>query len=53
MRLIIKKEIGYGQGVEHTKGARPSTRKRHGEGMVRKWRDRGGEKGDARRERYK
>ena len=45
-----KKETGYGQGAEHTKEARPSTRKRYGEGMVRKERDRRGEKGDARRE---
>jgi len=34
---------------EHTKDARPSTREDHQQGQARKRRDRGGEKGDARR----
>lgn len=34
---------------EHKSGARESTREKHEEGQARKDRDRGGEKGDARR----
>jgi hypothetical protein len=35
--------------AEHNKGARPSTEEKHQEGQARRSRDRGGEKGDARR----
>ena len=36
---------------EHTSGARPSTEERHEDGQARRGRDRGGERGDARREK--
>jgi hypothetical protein len=43
-----------GEAAEHTKGARPSTEEKHEKGKKRKKRDKpGGEKGDARRKRYK
>lgn len=35
---------------EHTKGKRPSTEGKHEEGQARKGRDKGGEKGDERRD---
>ncbi|MFC4307533.1 RHS repeat domain-containing protein [Steroidobacter flavus] len=35
---------------EHTKGARPSTQEKHEKGQARKSQDRGGEKGDSRRD---
>jgi hypothetical protein len=35
---------------EHTKGSRPSTKPRHEKGQARKGRDKGGEKGDDRRD---
>ncbi len=38
---------------EHVNNARPSTKGPHEEGRARNKRDRGGEKGDARRNRYK
>ncbi|HBT65113.1 MAG TPA: hypothetical protein DEB10_10690 [Ruminococcaceae bacterium] len=45
--------VSVGAGVyyysEHTKGARPSTKGKHEKGQTRKGRDKGGEKGDARR----
>jgi FlaA1/EpsC-like NDP-sugar epimerase len=37
------------EDAEHTKGARKSTKEKHQQGKARKARDRGGEKGDARR----
>ncbi len=43
----------YGEEAEHTKGTRPSTKTKHEKGQSRKGRDKGGEKGDARRTRYK
>jgi RHS repeat-associated protein len=43
----------YGREAEHTKGARPSTKIKHEKGLTRKGRDKGGEKGDTRRRRYK
>ena len=39
--------------AEHTKNARPSTKNKHQEGQARKSQDKHGEKGDARRKRYK
>lgn len=39
--------------AEHTKNARPSTKNKHQEGQARKSQDKQGEKGDARRKRYK
>lgn len=49
----MSKSGDYGQEAEHTKGARPSTKTKHEKGQTRKGRDKGGEKGDARRTRYK
>lgn len=43
----------YGEYSPHTKGASKGKRNKHEEGEARKDRDRGGEKGDARRKRYK
>ena len=43
----------YGQEAEHTSGARPSTLNKHQQGQARKAQDKGGEKGDVRRKRYK
>ncbi|MBO4689508.1 MAG: hypothetical protein J5621_01405 [Paludibacteraceae bacterium] len=41
------------QEAEHTKNARPSTENKHQKGQDRKSHDKQGEKGDARRKRYK
>jgi RHS repeat-associated protein len=47
-------ESDYGkESAEHVNNARPSTLNRHQKGQARKGKDRGGEKGDARRKRYK
>jgi RHS repeat-associated protein len=49
-----KDKSDYGkESAEHTSGARPSTLNKHQKGQSRKQKDRGGEKGDARRKRYK
>jgi len=47
-----KKDYKSKEG-EHTRKARPSTENKHEEGQTRKARDKGGEKGDARRKRHK
>lgn len=47
-------ESDYGEGSsEHRKNARKSTENKHEKGQARKGKDRGGEKGDVRRKRYK
>ena len=44
----------YGEdSAEHSKGARSSTEEKHEKGQSRRGKDKGGEKGDARRTRYK
>ncbi|WP_284462628.1 DUF6443 domain-containing protein [Chryseobacterium sp.] len=43
----------YNQEAEHKRGARGSTRQTHENGQARKARDKGGEKGDRNRKRYK
>ncbi|RRQ46200.1 DUF6443 domain-containing protein [Chryseobacterium sp. SC28] len=50
---VLEAKKTYGDEAEHTKGARPSTKTKHEKGQSRKGRDKGGEKGDARRTRYK
>jgi hypothetical protein len=39
--------------AEHKKNARQSTKNKHEEGLSRKIKDKGGEKGDARRKKHK
>ena len=46
-------ESVYNEEAEHTSNARASTKGTHETGQARKGRDKGGEKGDARRTRYK
>ena len=46
-------ESEYNQESEHTKNKRSSKRNKHEEGKSRKQKDKGGEKGDARRTRHK
>ena len=43
----------YNQEAEHKRGARGSTKQTHENGQARKARDKGGEKGDRNRKRYK
>lgn len=43
----------YNSEAEHTSNSRPSSKATHEKGQSRKGRDKGGEKGDARRTRYK
>ena len=47
------KDSEYNSEAEHTANARPSSRATHEKGQSRKSKDKGGEKGDARRTRYK
>ncbi len=46
-------ESKYNQEAEHTSNASPSKRQKHQDGQSRKQIDKGGEKGDERRKRYK
>ena len=39
--------------AEHKKNARNSTKEKHQNGQIRKYKDKGNEKGDAKRKRYK
>ena len=47
---LNNQEYFVGEYEEHTKGARPSTKGKHEKGQTRKIIDRGGEKGDERRD---
>ena len=49
-----KNNSGYNSSeAEHTKNARSSTKNKHPKGQTRKSKDKGNEKGDVRRIRYK